>query len=57
MAMKGSEETPWHGVFTDPGVLTTGQKIPKRSVAWRRNGPKGKRPESDFNYAKENAEG
>jgi hypothetical protein len=28
-------------VFLDPGVLTAGIKIPKRSVAQRRNDPKG----------------
>jgi hypothetical protein len=29
-AVLGSEETLWHGVFTDPGVFTAGQKRPAR---------------------------
>jgi hypothetical protein len=37
-------------VFLDPGVLTAGIKIPKRSGVQRRNGPIGKRPNHLFNF-------
>jgi hypothetical protein len=37
-------------VFLDPGVLTAGIKIPKRSVAQRRNDPIGERPNMSSIY-------